>query len=143
MDIRHRDRFFKTRGLRRLGYVDPLTAFAAILGTIASVLAVVATSLFMWNELATTIHGLMELLDSLFGASKAHGAETSLAASASYDFRPLVNLGIMFSIAVAFFWSLGIMLHSANEGRVKTAGDINKMLLGFLVGSGKSFLGIG
>jgi hypothetical protein len=145
VDIRHRDRFFKTRGFRRLRYVDRLTAVVSILGAVASAIAVVGSPLLRWNELTAMVEKLLEMLKSLFfDASKAHAAEVvAAAASASYDFRLLVNLGIMLSIAIAFFWSLGIMLHSANEGRVKTAGDINKMLLGFLIGSGKSFLGLG
>ena len=85
MDIRHKDRFFKTRGLRRLGYVDRLTAIGAILGTIASVGAVVAALLLKWNELAAPIHRLIELLQSLFGASKAHAAEIALAASPAHS----------------------------------------------------------
>ena len=51
-------------------------------------------------------------------------------------------MGIMFSIGIAFFWSLAVTFHSNNESRVRTAGDINKMLLGFLIGSGKDFLGL-
>jgi hypothetical protein len=76
-----------------------------------------------------------------FTIPAAHAAEPASQLPVMPEYKSVINLIFMLFIGIAFVWSLAVCLHSDNEGRVKTAGDINKMLLGFLIGSGKSFLG--
>lgn len=140
MDIRHKDHFFRTKGLGRLRYIDLLSVAVAILGALLSLAYVVY---FAWDKEGRFAVVLMiQLLLTVFRARDAGAATGGVSDTPSYDVRLMINFGIMVAIVVAFFWSLAIMLHSNSEKKVKAAGDINKMLLGFLIGSGKSFLGV-
>ena len=132
-----KEKFFHERGWRRILYTDRLSLIATIIGIIAALIAILST-------FTNALPELVELIKSLFGFSIANAQQTMNGnADSSVDYKPLINLGIMFCIGIAFFWSLAITFHSNDEDRVKTAGDINKMLLGFLIGSGKSYLGLG
>ena len=56
--------------------------------------------------------------------------------------RVVTNVVLMACIVIAFFWTLLVTLYGKNEKRVERADEINKMLLGFLLASGKSLLGL-
>ena len=56
------------------------------------------------------------------------------------NYKNIGNIGVTIVICVAFLWAFGVSLHSTDKERVKTANDYVKMLLGFLIGTAKSYL---
>jgi hypothetical protein len=141
MDIRHKERFFRTKGLARLRHVDLLSSLVAIVGALLTLGYIAYFVSDSEGRFAVLL--LFHLIISIFRLSDAGAATAPPPVDPSaIDVRLIINFGVMLAIGIAFFWSLAIMLHSASEKKVRTAADLNKMLLGFLIGSGKSFLGI-
>ncbi len=109
---------------------------AAIVGLIIAILILVhvySTGWFQWT---------LDLLSSLGVPQVYAGDGLEAAANSTIDLKTKINGAVMVCIVIAFFWSLAVCLHSENENKVMSANDINKMLLGFLIGSGKAFLGL-
>jgi hypothetical protein len=79
---------------------------------------------------------LADLIGTSHAASPAaESSDTHLALV-----KQSLNVVLFAVMALAFLWTLFVSLHSRVERRAKTAIDLNKMLLGFIIGSLKSFL---
>lgn len=149
---KHKKEFFDSRGLNRLKFSSAwsliTTFFSGILTFVFSsiTLSKVAPKLkdffrFLIKSIRV-FSGQTDLETHTVAALNNISATPDLNSLQSFDFKPVLNLAIMLTITIAFLWSFGVSMHSSDENRVKTANDTNKMILGFLLGSAKSYLGL-
>jgi predicted permease len=134
-----KEKFFQEKGLRRIRYWSHSSAIFTLLSGTFAVISLIGSLIAALPQLNKLIKNLFQssgLLGTLAYATTSPGTEITI------DYRPIVNLVIMLAIGIAFLWSLGVSLHSKNEQQIHTASDINKLILGFLIGSGKSYLGL-
>lgn len=71
----------------------------------------------------------------------AYAAEPLIPAATLLDTKAIINLAIMGFVLIAGTVSVYIIFFSKDPVRVQTANDYLKMILGFLLGAAKSFLG--
>jgi hypothetical protein len=138
MEYRDKNAFFRSKGLDRLKYLSSGSRWFFIISSCLGLLLLAWYALSLYRA----IYSALLRLSSNLILSDALAGPLSSTSSAGNDFRPLISMGIMGAIGVAFIWSLAVCFHSDDEHRVKTASDLNKMLLGFLIGAGKSYLGV-
>ena len=136
-----KDFYRKVKGINRLRYMDKLSLIATILGLlIAAAMAILQIIPKFYSFIKVTV-GLIE--SSVVSLALANSTDaTSLPNETPLEAKTIINIGIMLCIIIAFIWTLAISLHGESNAKVKRASDINKMLLGFLIGSAKSYMGL-
>ncbi|MCP3965339.1 MAG: hypothetical protein GY718_03160 [Lentisphaerae bacterium] len=135
-----KDFYIKVKGVDRLRYMDKLSLIMTILGFLIAVAMVFE----IFPKLLTITKYMLGSIDmSIVSLALAKPPDSpSLPNGTPFEAKIIINIGIMLSIIIAFIWTLAISLHSDTNAKVKRASDINKMLLGFLIGSAKSYMGL-
>lgn len=134
-----KDFYKKVKGISRLRYLDMASILLAMLGAI---LAIAALAFQVAPSVIEFLHNLFLSSESVFISSAYADSGKSSADHSSIDTKSFINAGIMFCIIIAFIWTLAVSLHSESSAKVRRANDLNKMILGFLIGSGKSYMGL-
>lgn len=136
-----KDFYKRVKGIDRLRYLDKLSLIATILGFLIA-LATIIFQIFpqLISIFKSSFNTVSISLVSLALASPPAPQPTQSAAP--IEAKAAINIGIMVCIIIAFIWTLAISLHGESNSKVQRASDINKMLLGFLIGSAKSFMGL-
>lgn len=136
-EINEKDAFLNSKGLERLKHMDKLSFLLAIIGSIVSIFSLVMS---FSDKLTKLFFGMLidnsgGIISTAFAADQGNTPEIL-----QNGVKFWLNFGITVTIIICFFWSLAVMFHSQNEKSVKNASDLNKMLIGFLLGSAKSFI---
>ncbi len=136
---KNKEDFYHVKGLRRVRYWSVRSTIITILSALLMIIALIIAIGSAFPELTKFFKELMHLSELLI--SSAYAADGSNVSYAN-GYKPIINLIIMSVLGITFVWSLVVSLHSENEERNRRASDINKMILGFLLGSAKSYLGL-
>ncbi len=115
--------------------------WSIVLRIIGSIIAVIV----LWLVLKSLLPPLKDLV-WLFGPLNAYAKDANGAISglSAVDLKQVLNALVMVCIVVSFFWTLKISLRrpSSDEDTsvIQKATEINRMLLGFLIATGKNYL---
>ena len=160
--------YFATKGKRRFLYMDSFSKVTVILGLIAAILTAGYVGWFLvgyagvsdGHEVSVRPGPQVSVepeppvpvepeLPVPVEPEPPVPAAPDMAPTGEHPFfsggrgsRVVTNVVLMACIVIAFFWTLLVTLYGKNEKRVERADEINKMLLGFLLASGKSLFGL-
>lgn len=131
----------KVKGTTRFRYMDKFTIIATILGILISILLSIYEII---PKLSLFLKSLFSYVDNPFAsfAVASTNSTGNIPIVAPLEIKTVINIGIMICIIIAFIWTLAVSLQGETSARVKRASDLNKMLLGFLLGSARSFMGL-